>query len=366
MPGTLTVLGIESSCDDTSASIVRGGGIDRPKVLSCIVHGQSSLHAGFGGIVPEIAARAHAEKLDVCTAAALDEAGVALNKLDAVAVTAGPGLIGGLLAGVSFAKGLCAGADKPLIGVNHLAAHALTVRLVEKVEFPYLALLVSGGHCQLLAVMGADEYWRIGGTVDDAPGEALDKTARYLGLDQPGGPALEQAAMQGDPQRFALPRPMLRKQGCDMSFSGLKTALIRTYDELLATQGTASRQDVADLCAGFQAAIVDVLTVKTGQAVESFRRRFERLPNAVAVCGGVAANKSVRRSLLEMCDGIGVKCAIPPPGLCTDNGAMIAWAGHERFRLGLFDELDLTVRSRWPLDVKSPPLVGYGKRGAKA
>ncbi|MCY4542932.1 MAG: tRNA (adenosine(37)-N6)-threonylcarbamoyltransferase complex transferase subunit TsaD, partial [Rhodobacteraceae bacterium] len=208
-PGTVTVLGIESSCDDTSASIVRCVRMRRPEILSCVVHGQSSLHAGFGGIVPEIAARAHAEKLDVCTKEALDAAGMSLKRLDAIAATAGPGLVGGLLAGVSFAKGLCAGAGKPLVGVNHLAAHALTVRLVEEVEFPYLALLVSGGHCQLLAVIGADEYWRIGGTVDDAPGEALDKTARHLGLEQPGGPALERIAMAGDARRFALPRPML-------------------------------------------------------------------------------------------------------------------------------------------------------------
>ncbi len=366
MTAAQIILGIESSCDDTSSAVVRREGNSRPEVLSCIVHGQSSLHAGFGGIVPEIAARAHAEKLDVCTREALGEAKVSLAQLDAIAVTAGPGLIGGLLAGVSFAKGLCVGANKPLIGVNHLAAHALTVRLVSEVDFPYLALLVSGGHCQLLGVLGVDEYWRIGGTIDDAPGEALDKSARYLGLDQPGGPALEETANSGDALRFALPRPLLGRPGCDMSFSGLKTALIRTHDGLLEAQGRISEQDVADLCAGFQAAIVDVLTARTGAAIGVFRHRFDHLPNAVAVCGGVAANTSVRRSLKKLCRRAGVRCVIPGHRLCTDNGAMIAWTGHERFRLGLFDGLDLTVRSRWPLDTRSPPLVGFGKRGAKA
>ncbi|MDJ0824799.1 MAG: tRNA (adenosine(37)-N6)-threonylcarbamoyltransferase complex transferase subunit TsaD, partial [Rhodobacter sp.] len=257
MSDTLTLLGLESSCDDTAASVVRHNPGEAPEILSRVVYGQTDLHAAYGGVVPEIAARAHTEMLDHCVEEALSQAGLALADVDAIAVTAGPGLIGGVLAGVMCAKGLAAATAKPLIGVNHLAGHALTPRLTDGLALPYLTLLVSGGHCQLLTVHGPDRFTRLGGTIDDSPGEAFDKIAKLLGLPQPGGPAVEAEAAAGDPGRFALPRPLLDRPGCDLSFSGLKTAVLRARDALVAEQGGISRQDRADLCAGFQTAVSD-------------------------------------------------------------------------------------------------------------
>src|SRR6056297_3196271 len=241
MSTPLTILRIESSCDDTAAALVRIGD-DRAEVLASVVHGQSALHADFGGVVPEIAARAHAEKLDIAVREALARAGLTFAGVDAVAVTAGPGLIGGVLAGVMCAKGIAAGAGLPLIGVNHLAGHALTPRLTDAVAFPYLVLLVSGGHCQFLIVRGPEDFARLGGTIDDAPGEAFDKTARLLGLSQPGGPEVERAAVNGDAARFRFPRPLLDRAGCDLSFSGLKTAVLRARDTIVAEKGGLMRQ----------------------------------------------------------------------------------------------------------------------------
>ena len=262
MTQSLTLLGIESSCDDTAAAILHGR-----EILSSIVYGQNNLHAAFGGVVPEIAARAHAEKIDHCVEEALAKAGRTFADLDGIAVTAGPGLIGGVLSGVMCAKGLSAATCLPLIGVNHLAGHALTPRLTHAVAYPYLMLLVSGGHCQFLIVKDYDDYTRIGGTIDDAPGEAFDKSARILGLPQPGGPAIEAAAKSGDPKRFALPRPLLNQEGCDMSFSGLKTAIIRARDGVIADKGGLTPQDQSDLAAGFQTAVTDVLVEKTRRAL---------------------------------------------------------------------------------------------------
>ena len=361
---TLTLLGIESSCDDTAAAVVRQG--DGPaQILSSVVVGQNALHQPFGGVVPEIAARAHAERLDGCVAQALTDAGLGLSHLDGIAVTAGPGLIGGVISGVMLAKGLCAATGLPLIGVNHLAGHALTPRLTDGAAFPYLMLLVSGGHCQFLVVHGAQEFTRLGGTIDDAPGEAFDKTARLLGLPQPGGPAVQAQAAQGDATRFALPRPLLDRPGCDMSFSGLKTAILRARDGVVAEKGGLTRQDRADLCASFQAAVVDVLAEKTRRALQAYLANQPAAP-LLAVAGGVAANSAIRAALQQVCAQADVAFLAPPLALCTDNAAMIAYAGIERFRLGQHDSMALAARPRWPLDQHSPSLLGSGKKGAKA
>lgn len=359
MDTPLTFLGIESSCDDTAAAIVRDGPAGR-EILASVVEGQTSLHADFGGVVPEIAARAHAERVDGCIAQAMAAAGLGFTDLDGIAVTAGPGLIGGVLAGVMCGKGLSAATGLPLVGVNHLAGHALTPRLTDGLAFPYLMLLVSGGHCQYLRVDGPEAYTRLGGSIDDAPGEAFDKIAKILGLPQPGGPAVEAEARKGDAKRFALPRPLLDRPGCDMSFSGLKTAVLRTRDKVIAEQGGLTRQDRADLCAGFQTAVAEVMAEKT-------RRALELAPvGALAVAGGVAANGAIRAVLEQVCAAAGVRFLAPPLALCTDNAAMIAWAGIERFRAGGRDDLSLSARPRWPLDQTSPALLGFGKKGAKA
>lgn len=360
----ITVLGLESSCDDTAAAIVSGAA-GQARVLSSVVMGQSDLHADFGGVVPEIAARAHVERLDGCVAEALRQAGLTLGAVDLVAVTAGPGLIGGVMSGTMFAKGLCVTTGLPLIGVNHLAGHALTPRLTDATGFPYLMLLVSGGHCQFLIVRGPDDFLRLGGTIDDAPGEAFDKTARILGLPQPGGPAVQAEAARGDPTRFVLPRPLLDRPGCDMSFSGLKTAVLRARDQVVAQKGGVTRQDRADLCAGFQAAVVDVLAARTARALELYAALDPAAP-VLAVAGGVAANTAIRETLKALCRARGVAFVAPPLALCTDNAAMIAYAGLERWQLGHRDDMTLQARPRWPLDKTSPALLGSGRKGAKA
>ncbi|SET60972.1 N6-L-threonylcarbamoyladenine synthase [Oceanicella actignis] len=366
----LTILGLESSCDDTAAAVVRarienGAPVGPGRILSSVVVGQNALHAAFGGVVPEIAARAHAERLDLCVERALAEAGLALRDMDAVAATAGPGLIGGVLSGVMCAKGLAMGAGLPLVGVNHLEGHALTPRLSDGLPYPYLMLLASGGHCQLLAVRGPGAYERLGGTIDDAPGEAFDKAAKLLGLGYPGGPEIEREAAAGDPSRFALPRPLLDRPGCDMSFSGLKTALRRARDLLVERQGGLTAADRADLCAAFQAACAEVLAEKTRRALAQERARAGAAP-ALAVAGGVAANRTLRAALEQAARDEGGAFFAPPPALCTDNAAMIAWAGAERFARGARDGLDLAARPRWPLDRSAAPMLGSGKRGAKA
>lgn len=364
MQNVLTFLGIESSCDDTAAAIVRHVP-DRPaEILANVVSGQTSLHADYGGVVPEIAARAHAERIDLCVERALEQSDLSLTDIDGVAVTAGPGLIGGVMSGVQCAKGIAVGAGLPLVGVNHLAGHALTPRLTNDVTFPYLMLLVSGGHCQFLIAHGADRFTRLGGTIDDAPGEAFDKTAKVLGLPQPGGPAVEQAAKTGDAHRFQFPRPLLNRTGCDMSFSGLKTALLRARDSVL-TDNELRQKDRDDLCASFQRAITDVLAEKSRRALAIYMQEAPETP-LFSVAGGVAANGTIRAALEEVAVQSGVQFVAPPQELCTDNAAMIAWAGIERMRLGQQDGPDLAARPRWPLDKKSPALLGSGKKGAKA
>ncbi len=359
------ILGLESSCDDTAAAVIRVPDSGPAEILSSVVSGQSDLHATFGGVVPEIAARAHTEKLDFCVNAALTEANFALSDVDALAVTAGPGLIGGVLSGVMCAKGLSAATGLPLIGVNHLAGHALTPKLTHDVPYPYLLLLVSGGHCQFLIVRSATDFTRLGGTIDDAPGEAFDKTARLLGLPQPGGPSVEIEAKHGDPERFRLPRPLLDRDDCNMSFSGLKTAVLRTRDALVTEKQGLTRQDRADLCAGFQAAVTDVLAAKTRQAMAVYQREAPSIPT-LAVAGGVAANQSIRDVLESAADQARAKFVAPPLALCTDNAAMIAYAGGLRFLAGDFDDMTLSARPRWPLDQSQPALLGSGRKGAKA
>lgn len=360
MTQTRTILGIESSCDDTAAAVVRD-----TTILSSVVYGQTSLHAEFGGVVPEIAARAHAEKLDHCVEDALRESGITLNALDGIAVTAGPGLIGGVLSGVMCAKGLSAATGLPLIGVNHLAGHALTPRLTDQTPYPYLMLLVSGGHCQFLIVHAHDRFERIGGTIDDAPGEAFDKTARLLGLPQPGGPSVERAAQDGDPKRFVLPRPLLNQAGCDMSFSGLKTAILRARDGVVLQKGGLHAQDQADLSAGFQAAVTDVLAEKTKRALALYLA-LAPAKRSFAIAGGVAANGAIRDSLMALCATCDTDFIAPPLRLCTDNAAMIAYAGIELMANGAYDDLTLSARPRWPLDTRAAPMLGSGKKGAKA
>jgi N6-L-threonylcarbamoyladenine synthase len=365
MANTLTFLGIESSCDDTAAAVVRHQLGGSAQVLASIVEGQTALHADFGGVVPEIAARAHAERLDHCVERALSQAGMRLADLDGIAVTAGPGLIGGVLSGVMLAKGLTAATGLPLVGVNHLAGHALTPRLTDGLVFPYLMLLVSGGHCQFLIAHSADKFERLGGTIDDAPGEAFDKTAKLLGLAQPGGPLVQAEALHGDAKRFAFPRPLLDRAGCDMSFSGLKTALLRARDAILVEKGGLTVQDRRDLCAGFQAAVADVLAEKTRRALAVYLALSPEVP-AFAVAGGVAANTAIRAKLETVCAENGAAFFAPPLALCTDNAAMIAWAGIERFRAGGRDDASLSARPRWPLDATAAPMLGSGKKGAKS
>lgn len=363
MPPSLTVLGLESSCDDTAAAVVHLPVTGRATILSSIIAGQTDLHAAFGGIVPEIAARAHAEKLDHCVEQALTKAKMSLIDIDMIAVTAGPGLIGGVVSGVMCAKGLAAATGKPLYGVNHLAGHALTPRLTDDVAYPYLMLLVSGGHCQFLMVHGADDFKRLGGTIDDAPGEAFDKVARLIGLPQLGGPSIERAALSGDPRRFALPRPLLDRPGCDMSFSGLKTAALRARDAVVLEKGGLWAQDQADLAAGFQAAVVDVLAEKTRRALALYPDAATR---SLCVAGGVASNRSIRAALETVSINFGAQFIAPPLALCTDNAAMIAYTGAEQSRSRPPDDLTLSARPRWPLDTSQPPMLGSGKKGAKA
>jgi N6-L-threonylcarbamoyladenine synthase len=366
MSDSVTILGLESSCDDTAAAVVRHTLGQPAEILSSIVFDQCDLHADFGGVVPEIAARAHAERLDLCVEAALQGAVMDLADMDAIAVTSGPGLIGGVLSGVMCAKGLAAGSGKPLISVNHLAGHALTPRMTDGTEFPYLMLLVSGGHCQFLVVHGMDRFTRLGGTIDDAPGEAFDKTAKLLGLGNPGGPLVEREALQGDAKRFKLPRPLLDRAGCDMSFSGLKTALRRARDLIVDEKGGLTVQDRADLCAGFQAAVADTLVEKTRRACLAFMEITNAPSPVFAVAGGVAANSVIRHGLQGLCAAQGFAFLAPPLKYCTDNAAMIAWVGVEKYRADDFSTMTLAARPRWPLDQTAKPMLGSGKKGAKA
>lgn len=345
----MRMLGIETSCDETAASVVALGAAGVPEILSNVVLSQIEEHAAFGGVVPEIAARAHVEALDGVVEAALAEAGTGLADIDAVAATAGPGLIGGLIVGLMTAKAIAAAAQKPLIPVNHLEGHALTARLTTpltgNVDFPYLLLLVSGGHTQVVLVRGVGRYERWATTIDDALGEAFDKVAKMLGLPYPGGPQVEQAARRGDAARFAFPRPMMGRDDANFSLSGLKTAVRNEAAKL----SPPTSQDIDDLCAGFQAAALESVADRLSVGLRRFQAQFGQ-PNALVAAGGVAANQAMRATLDRVARQADVTLMVPPPELCTDNGAMIAWAGAERYAAGLVDGLDVAPRARWRLD----------------
>lgn len=354
------VLGIESSCDETAAAVVVLE-FGRARVLSNIIASQIDAHAPYGGVVPEIAARAHVEIADHVIKTAMETAGIGFNDLTGVAATAGPGLIGGVMVGLLTGKAIALARNLPLVGVNHLEGHALSPRLEADVAFPYLLLLVSGGHCQLLWVQGLGSYRRLGSTIDDAVGEAFDKTAKVLGLGYPGGPAVETAALTGNPKRFALPRPLKGRPGCDFSFAGLKTAVAR---EALAI-GDLSMSDVSDVCASFQAAVGDVLVDRTRAAMGQVETADGSMPRFV-VAGGVAANKYLRAQLEALCTKRGWQFFAPALAYCGDNGAMIALVGAERLALGKSDTLDVQARPRWPLDACANPTHVGGRKGQKA
>ncbi len=345
----MKVLGIETTCDETAVAVVRLRSDGSGEILADEIMSQIAAHAPFGGVVPEIAARAHVEIVDLLIARALGHVGLLANDVDGVAAAAGPGLIGGVMVGLMAGKGVALACGKPFIAVNHLEAHALTARLTANVAFPYLVLLASGGHTQILAVNGVGDYDRLGATMDDAIGEAFDKTAKLLGLPFPGGPAVEAAAQDGDPDRFLLPRPLIGRPNADFSLSGLKTAVRQAAESAAPLRP----RDVADLCASFQAAVVDVVEDRIRMGLKLFRRRVGAAPRAVVVAGGVAANVALRAALSRFCAQAGLPLVAPPPKLCTDNGAMIAWAGVERLRLGMTDGFDFPARARWPLDPKS-------------
>jgi N6-L-threonylcarbamoyladenine synthase len=359
----LLVLGIETSCDETAAAVVGRDATGRGRILSNVVRSQWEKHRAFGGVVPEIAARAHVECLDVIVGEAITSAGVGWDDLDGVAATAGPGLVGGLIVGLTTAKAIALARGIPLFAVNHLEAHALTVGLTDAIAPPYLLLLVSGGHTQLQLVLGVGRYERLGTTIDDALGEAFDKTAKLLGLGMPGGPAVERLAAEGDASRFAFPRPMAGRSEPHFSFAGLKTA-VRQQAQALAP---LSRQDVADLCAAFQDAVTDVVVDRTRCALRLARARHESLAlTTLVVAGGVAANVRLKAGLTALAAEGGCRIFVPPPALCTDNGAMIAWAGVQHLVNGRADPLTFSARARWPLDADAVPAVGSGRLGVKA
>jgi N6-L-threonylcarbamoyladenine synthase len=348
----MVVLGIETTCDETAAAVVERPDAGPGKILSNIVLSQIVEHAAFGGVVPEIAARAHVERLDMIIAEAMAEAKVSFAAIDGIAAAAGPGLIGGVIVGLTTAKAIALVQEKPLIAVNHLEAHALTARLTDATPFPYCLFLASGGHTQIVAVLGVGQYVRLGTTVDDAIGEAFDKTAKLLGLGYPGGPRVEKEAASGNAARFNLPRPMMGRRHADFSLSGLKTAL-RLEAEKIAP---LADQDVRDLCASFQQSVVDVVADRLRAGLRMFRDRYGK-PTALVAAGGVAANEAIRQGLHRIAFEAGTALVVPPPALCTDNGAMIAWAGAERLALGLTDTLSSPPHARWLLsDVKGPPL----------
>lgn len=358
----MKVLGIETSCDETAAAVVERLPDGSGRMLSDIILSQPD-HADFGGVVPEIAARAHVEALDGLIQAAMAGAHIGFGDLDAVAATAGPGLIGGVIVGLTTAKAVAVASGRPLVAVNHLEGHALTARYTDRLAFPYLLLLVSGGHTQFVAVEGVGRYRRLGTTIDDALGEAFDKAAKLLGLGYPGGPAVEAAAKSGDGDRFALPRPLRGRPEPNFSLSGLKTAL-RLAAEKIAP---LSDQDVADLAASFQAAVTDTVADRSAKAMALFASQHPGLTDrALVIAGGVAANQAIRDTLTHEAATHGFRLVAPPQRLCADNAVMIAWAGAERLALGLTDPLDAPARPRWPLDELAAPVLGAGAKGAKA
>ena len=349
----ITVLGIESSCDETAASIIQEES-GKIKILSNIVSSQFDIHKEFGGVVPELAARAHVEKIDLIVEKAISESKIKLNEVDAIAATAGPGLIVCLTVGLNFGKTLAASLNKPFIAVNHLEGHALSPKLNNNLDFPYLLLLISGGHTQYLYVEGLGKYKRLGTTIDDALGEAFDKTAKIIGIEFPGGPKIEKYASKGDKNKFDLPKPILNKGGCNLSFAGLKTAILRLQSEI------KNEQDKFDLAASFQKTIEEILVKKTKNAFEIYLNKKKNMKRTFVVAGGVAANLGIKTKLIKLSEEHKFECLFPDISLCSDNAAMIALVGLEKFKIKLFDELNFRVNPRWQLDETAQFLKGAG------
>ena len=350
------ILGIESSCDETAASIVQANKQDLPEILSNIVSSQVDIHKEFGGVVPELAARSHIEKIDLIAKKAIKESKIKLQDIDAIAATAGPGLIVCLSVGLSFGKTIALSLKKPFIAVNHLEGHALSPKLNYKIDYPYLLLLISGGHSQFLSVEGLGKYKRLGTTIDDAVGEAFDKTAKLIGIEFPGGPKIEEFAKLGDKDFYSLPKPIINRGGCNLSFAGLKTAVLKI------SKGIKSDQEKYNLAASFQKTIEEILCKKSKVAFKEFKKSSNSKKNTFVIAGGVASNKNIRQKLIELSLKEKFDPIFPPVNLCSDNAAMIAMVGLEKYKLGLYDNLDFAVRPRWPLDEKAVFLKGAGVR----
>ena len=348
------ILGIESSCDETAASVITENEQGMPVILSSIVSSQVDIHKEFGGVVPELAARSHIEKIDLITKKAIDESGIKLEDIDAVAATAGPGLVVCLSVGLSFGKAMASSINKPFIAVNHLEGHALSPKLNSKLNYPYLLLLISGGHTQFLSVQDLGNYKRLGTTIDDAVGEAFDKTAKLLGIEFPGGPQIEIYAKKGDPNKYNLPKPIFHKGGCNLSFAGLKTAVLKISKKI------KNEQEKYDLAASFQRTVEEILYKKTKNAFQEFKNINNNSKNKFVVAGGVAANKKIRSMLENLCKEEKFEAIFPPISLCGDNAAMIAMVGIEKFKLKQFSELDHPAKPRWPLDENAVFLKGAG------
>ena len=348
------ILGIESSCDETAASIITENNQGSPLILSNIVSSQVDIHKDFGGVVPELAARSHLEKIDLITQKAIEESGIKINEIDAVAATAGPGLIVCLSVGLSFGKAMASSLNKPFIAVNHLEGHALSPKLNSKLDYPYLLLLISGGHSQFLSVQGLGDYKRLGTTIDDALGEAFDKTAKLLGIEFPGGPQIEIYAQKGNPNRYILPKPIINKGGCNLSFAGLKTAVLKI------SKGIKTEQEKYDLAASFQKTIEQILYKKSKIALDEFRLLNKQSKKTFVVAGGVAANNKIRQVLINLCKEESFNAIFPPINLCGDNAAMIAMVGLEKFKLEQFNTLDYPAKPRWQLDKDAIFLKGAG------
>ena len=348
------ILGIESSCDETAASLITENEQGIPVVLSNIISSQDEIHKEFGGVVPELAARSHMEKIDWIVQKAIDESGRKIEEIDAIASTAGPGLIICLSVGLSFGKAFASALNKPFIAVNHLEGHALSPKLNSKLDYPYLLLLISGGHSQFLSVQDLGKYKRLGTTIDDALGEAFDKTAKLLGIEFPGGPQIEILAKKGDPNKYNLPKPIFNKGGCNLSFAGLKTAVLKIIKNI------KTNQEKFDLAASFQKTVLEILYKKTKIAFREFEKQNNLKHKIFVVAGGVAANKNIRSMLINLCNEENYQSIFPPLELCGDNAAMIAMVGLEKFKLEQFSKLDHPAKPRWPLDEKAPFLKGAG------
>ena len=350
------ILGIESSCDETAVAIIKENINGKPEILSSIISSQVDVHKEFGGVVPELAARSHIEKIDLIAKKALNESGISLEEVDAVAATAGPGLIVCLSVGLNFGKSVAASLNKPFIAVNHLEGHALSPKLHSELNFPYLLLLISGGHSQFLSVEGLGKYKRLGTTIDDAIGEAFDKTAKLLGIEFPGGPKIEEFAKKGDPKKYELPKPIMHKGGCNLSFAGLKTAVLKIAKKI------KTDQEKYDLAASFQKTVEEILYKKSKIAFKEFKNINTNKNNIFVVAGGVAANKKIREVLTNLCEEENFKPIFPPINLCGDNAAMIAMVGLEKFKLKQFNDLDYPAKPRWALDENAAFLKGSGVR----